>query len=117
MSNPYDPNKVYLITLAGGGDIERKIVNHETYYYVCDGGEPPEALVERYAKDNELTVNEAREGLRDTRDDNDRALQITGDEFNGKQFSGFSESTRDLMNFLKENDLDLSEDEYEGYIY
>lgn len=119
MTNTFDPDKVYLITLAGQGDIERKLVNHETYHYVINGGDAPAAQVALFAKNGDVTDTEAAAYLNniDNSNDNDRALAVRPDKFNGERLNGWDASTKDVMAFLKKHDLELSDDEYEGYIY
>ncbi len=125
----FDSTKVYLITLAGQGDIDTKIVNHETYEFVINGGELPEAQVEMNFElsqefpdeEGDSTREEIRESFRNMTEgsspDNDRALNIRADKFgpNGESFDGGS--TAEMLKFLSRNGLKLSEDEYEGYIY
>ncbi len=123
--NTFDPNKVYLVTLSGQGDTYKKLVNHETYYYIIYGGDAPEAQVEKsfYLENEDSNEEVARDVIRNnfremvtgSSPDNDRALAICPDTFGGEEFD--SESTKELMKFLKRHNLELADDEYDGYIY
>lgn len=121
----FDPTKAYLIHLSGQGDTDLKLVNHETFAWVCNGGEPPACQVEAHWEMNQpYEPNETREdvalALREmtggSSPDNDRALHALSDSFEGKSFSGYEKSIRDVISFLKDIGMELG-DEYEGCIY
>lgn len=109
-------NKFYLITLSGGGDTEKKLVNQEVWDWIFSSYEskkssyyealPVEILNEikkhKFFNDGEKEIMVTRGSY-----ENDRALHAPGVSF---------ESTKQVMNYLKENNLEISE-EYDGYIY
>lgn len=120
LENTYDPAKVYLITLSGQGDTQVKVVNHETMHYVVHGGEPPQAQVELTVDDDgDLERNRTvlREIVTGSSADNDRALAVAGDVFDGESYDEYDSTTRGLMAFLSRKGLELAEEEYSGYIY
>lgn len=116
--------KVNLIMLSGQGDTHLKLVDAETFAWVCDGGEPSDAMVQsRFdyeAKEHATAPHvwsapdlaEIRNTMESMSDrDNDRALYVHGDIYDD-----YGGTIRELTAFLKAEDLEIDQ-EYEGYIY
>jgi hypothetical protein len=127
MAMEYDPTKAYLIHLSGQGDINMKLVNHETFRWVCDGGDAPSHQVKTIWEGNQKyepneTLEDVAAELRNLTEgsspDNDRAIMAVGDPFGaeGDTFESYSGGVRELNAFLKAHNLELG-DEFEGYIY
>ena len=116
--------KVNMIMLQGQGDTHIKLVDDETFLWVCDGGDPTDAMVQAHF-DYELKEHTAAptywpapdlEKIRETMtsfkdDDNDRALYISG-----AIYDSYGGSMKDLMAFLAAEGMEI-DGEYEGYIY
>lgn len=114
---------VHVIHLSGQGDTHVKVVTPETYQYVTQGWPIPQAQVEALEEDYK-DEGGSLQNLHDAsshgsrNNDNDRALMVRGDVFNGEQYDQYgSSSTAELLAFLKRHCLTVSEDDYDGYIY
>lgn len=124
--NIYDPDKAYIVRLSGQGDTQVKIVNHHTFHYIVHGGEPPQEQIdllveqerEYQGQDDEAEVRlRLREMVTGSSADNDRALAVSGDVFGGETFDEYDASTRGIVAFAAKHRIELSEEEYSGYIY
>lgn len=105
--------ELYLITLSGMGDTMRKLVDRETFDWVCDGGEPPAEQLKLLGEDRDLSIDDD-----DVRDhSNDRAIAVYPSRINGAYYEDDGGSTKALLAFCNEHDVELGEDEYEGYLY
>jgi hypothetical protein len=118
--------KVYLVTLTGGGDTYRKIVDEETFNWICsdDPGQPEGTSEDAYSWIDQLVpASQLTKMKADDEDfagvdlssgswENDRAIfAYPADGYLDDYFS-----TKEVMQAIK-NHGDELEDEYEGYMY
>lgn len=128
---------VHLVFLSGMGDTQMFLLLPETYKWMNEGGDPPEGVVERqfiaraaehatHGFGKAPTIQAVRHELKEagvdvgSSPDNDRAMMLCSGDPVGKNDEAYSEFHNDpkgLMKFVSEHDLDLSDDQYDGYIY
>jgi len=119
------PTQVYLIDLSGQGDRWLRLVDKETFDWVCEGGDVPRSIAEKvfegnkqYAPNDTLEdVIEALEGFEGSSPDNDRALALP-ETAPGVLYDDFGGSIKELNKFMKDNDMEIADDgEFVGGIY
>ena len=108
--------KMYLINLSGGGDTTKSLVTEDVWNWINSGynsdkssyyEDLSEPIKEQMKLHNKYAPNCSSIMVTIGSYDNDRAIQAPGIEFS---------STKELMKYIKENDIEIVE-EYEGCIY
>jgi hypothetical protein len=122
-----DKQKAFIVTLTGQGDTMFYLVNEETFNFINDGGRAPDDVVKAYGENylqfdgeepmTEADFREELEGFTGTSPDNDRALAISGTEFNGETCYLDSVNIKKANTFALKHNLEIQEESYEGCIY
>ena len=125
---PDDIKKVYAVTLQGGGDTYRFLVDEEIWNWINKEPSPEErellrekahfadpSTPERVQDLNEKNRESRLVSVTSGSFDNDKALACTELDLTGSQ--GYN-STREITEWLKQHpECELQSEEYEGYIY
>ena len=133
--------KVYLVTLSGGGDTFRKIVDEETFNWICsdDPGKPQGTDENAYSWIDQLIPASQLAKMKATHEEYSKRCLLSGgknhDFFAGLYLSsgswendraiaaraadGYLDdyfSTKEVMKAIKDHGDEL-EEEYDGYMY
>jgi hypothetical protein len=102
-----------MLTLAGQGDIEVKLVDKETWDWINKPNDPcPPAVLERIREEQDDP--ECVPNITIGSPDNDAALWSPAVKIDGIEAS--FDSVSDAIRFIRKHDIEI-EDDYEGCIY